>query len=223
MKKTKNLWMSWSSGKDSAFALSKLMRDSAYSVGALFTTINEKYGRVAMHSTRVELAKAQAAAIGLPIHFISLPDPCSNEQYEDRMRQFIEVARKAGVESFGFGDLFLQDIRQYREKQLAGTGFEPVFPLWGVDTRTLSAEMIANIGAVITCVDLAKLPATFAGRVYDDRFLNDLPPGIDPCGENGEFHTFVFKGPGWRHPLVWSLGETVTRGGFAYADILPAN
>ncbi len=194
--------LSWSSGKDSAWSLHLLRQDPSLEVVALVTTLNEEFDRVAMHAVRHELLELQAESVGVPLWTVPLPWPCSNEQYEARMRDLCTRALDAGVEAMAFGDLFLADIRAYREKQLAGTGLQPLFPVWQIPTADLARTMIASgLRAKITCVDPKVLPKEFAGRDFDSQFLADLPPGIDPCGENGEFHSFVYDGPGFRQPV----------------------
>jgi len=189
-------------------------------VVALVTTLNEQFDRVAMHAVRRELLELQAESLGVPLWTVPLPWPCSNEEYEARMRDLCTRAIGAGVEAIAFGDLFLADIRAYREKQLAGTGLEPIFPVWQIPTAELARTMIAcGLKAKITCIDPKVLPAEFAGRDFDAQFLADLPSGIDPCGENGEFHSFVYDGPGFRKPIDVSVGEIVERDGFVFADL----
>jgi uncharacterized protein (TIGR00290 family) len=217
--------LSWSSGKDSAWALHTLRQRGEVEVVGLVTTLNEAFGRVAMHGVRAELVRAQADAAGLPLWPVPLPWPCSNAEYEARMRAVIERARSEGVTAFAFGDLFLADIRAYRERQLADTGLEPLFPIWGApaDTPALARAMIAaGFRSTLTCVDPRQLPATFAGREFDSQLLADLPPGVDPCGENGEFHTFCHAGPVFERPVPVRVGEVVERDGFCFADLLPA-
>jgi uncharacterized protein (TIGR00290 family) len=215
--------MSWSSGKDSTLALHEARSAGEVEVTGLLTTVNSTAGRVAMHAVRQVLLEAQAAALGLPLHVVELPWPCPNEVYEQRMSAAVAAARQQGVERMVFGDLFLEDIRAYREASLAGTGITPVFPLWQRPTAALAREMLARgIRAVITCVDPAQAPASLAGRWYDEALLEALPVGVDPCGENGEFHTFVADGPGFAYPLEVSIGETVGRDGFVFTDVLPA-
>ena len=212
--------MSWSSGKDSAWALLRLRRQAGCEVAGLLTTLNAAFDRVAMHSTRRALLEAQAAAAGLPLHTVPLPWPCSNEHYEAAMRQACDAAVAQGIEVMAFGDLFLEDIRRYREEKLTGTGLTPIFPVWGLDTRSLAHEMIAGgLRARIVCVDPRKLPAEFAGREFDQDLLRDLPAGVDPCGENGEFHTVVYAGPMFREPIPIESGEVVERDGFVFADV----
>ena len=195
-------WMSWSSGKDSALALHEVRSANEVDVIGLVTTVNSTAGRVAMHAVRRVLLEAQADALGLPLYVVDLPWPSANELYEQRMSAAVEVARQSGVECFVFGDLFLEDVRAYRLAMLEGTGITPLFPLWRRATNGLAQEMLVQgIKAVITCVDPAQAPRSFAGRWYDEALLAELPAGIDPCGENGEFHTFVVDGPGFAHPL----------------------
>jgi len=214
--------LSWSSGKDSAWALHVLRKDPQVEVVGLLTTVNTTHGRVAMHSTRLELLRAQAQAVGLPLHIVPLPWPCSNEVYEAAMRKAIEEGVRRGATHIAFGDLFLEDVRAYRVKQLEGCGLEPLFPIWHEPTGPLARQMIdAGLQAVITCVDPKKLPRSFAGRRFDHALLDELPHGVDPCGENGEFHTCVLAGPMFREPLRAVAGETVERDGFVFADLLP--
>lgn len=217
------LLLSWSSGKDSAWTLHRLRAENRYEIAGLVTTINEEHRHVAMHAVRDELLEMQARAVGLPLWRVPLPHPCPNAEYERAMRGLIERARADGVTHMAFGDLFLPDVRAYRERQLAGSGITPVFPLWGADTATLAREMLGGgLRALLTCVDPRQVPRALAGRAYDEALLAALPPGADPCGENGEFHTFCHAGPMFRTPLAVSAGETVERGGFVYADVLPA-
>ncbi len=216
--------LSWSSGKDSAWALHELRRRGDVEVVGLVTTLNEAFGRVAMHGVRAELVQAQAAAVGLPLWPVPLPWPCSNEQYETRMRALVQKARAEGVTAFAFGDLFLADIRAYRERQLAGTGLAPLFPIWGTanDTPALARAMIAaGFRATLTCVDPKRLSPAFAGREFDSALLADLPADVDPCGENGEFHTFCHGGPIFDRAIPVRVGDVVERDGFCFADLLP--
>jgi uncharacterized protein (TIGR00290 family) len=186
----------------------------------LLTTLNSAFDRVAMHSTRLEVLQAQADAAGLPIHIVPLPWPCSNEHYEAAMRTACDTAIASGIQAIAFGDLFLQDIRRYREEKLRGTGLTPIFPVWELDTRALLGEMIAaGVKARIVCVDPKQLSPEFAGRDLDEAFLRDLPAGVDPCGENGEFHTCVYDGPMFRHAIKIESGAIVERDGFVFADI----
>ena len=218
----KKAWLSWSSGKDSAWSLEVVRRRGEYDVEALLTTVNAEYQRVAMHAVRESLLRAQAESTGVPLVTVPIPYPCPNEAYEAAMTAAISRARDEGITHMIFGDLFLEDIRRYREEKLAGTGITPVFPLWGLDTRRLAGEMVgAGLQALLTCVDPAKLDASFAGRRFDTELLADLPSGIDPCGENGEFHTFAFRGPMFRAPIEIERGVVVERDGFVFADALP--
>jgi uncharacterized protein (TIGR00290 family) len=216
----KKLWLSWSSGKDSAWALHVLRQEPAYEVSGLFTTVNKAFDRVAMHAVRRKLLEAQAVAAELPLDIVEIPFPCSNEQYGSAMQALLERARQQGVTHMAFGDLYLEDIRRYRETMLQDTGITPVFPLFGLPTLALAREMIqAGVRAHLTCIDPRKLPAELAGRVFDESLLGDLPQGTDPCGENGEFHTFVSAGPMLRHSLEVTVGPSVERDGFVFADL----
>ena len=213
--------LSWSSGKDSAWSLHVLRGRGEVEVAGLLTTVNEAYARVAMHAVRTELLEAQAEATGLPLWQIPLPNPCSNERYEEAMRGAVERAKAEDIGAIAFGDLFLADIRAYREERLRGSGVRPLFPIWARPTDELAREMIAaGLRARVTCVDPKQLPASFAGREFDVAFLADLPPGADPCGERGEFHTFVYDGPMFAHPVPIRTGEVVERGGFVFADLM---
>ena len=217
----KKVLLSWSSGKDCAWALHLLRQRDDVEVVALVTTFNEAFGRVAMHAVRRELVRMQAERVGLPLWEIPLPWPCSNEQYEAQMKGVGERAVAEGIDQVAFGDLFLRDIRAYREKQLAGTGLEPIFPVWDIPTRELAEQMIAaGVRAKLTCVDPRKLPESYAGREFDAALLQDLPEGIDPCGENGEFHTFCYASPVFREAIPVTVGEVVTRDGFCFADLV---
>jgi uncharacterized protein (TIGR00290 family) len=219
----KRVLMSWSSGKDSAWALHVLRQQSDVHVGALLTTFNEAADRVAMHAVRSELVRAQAAAARLPLWAIPLPSPCSNEDYEARMAAAVARARGEGFTHVAFGDLFLEDVRRYREERLAGTGLDPLFPVWGVPTGALAREIIAGgIRAVLTCVDPRYLAPAFAGREFDETLLRELPEDVDPCGERGEFHTFVWDGPMFATPVSVQRGVVVQRDGFVFADLLSA-
>jgi uncharacterized protein (TIGR00290 family) len=218
----KKVLLSWSSGKDSAWALYRLRQSTDVQVAALVTTFNSSADRVAMHAVRRALVEAQAERTGLPLWPVELPWPCSNAEYETRMRALIERAKAEAIAAFAFGDLFLQDIREYRIKQLEGTGLEPLFPLWMIPTRQLAEEMIASgVKARLTCVDPRKLEKSFAGREFDAALLRDLPPSVDPCGENGEFHTFVYSSPLFARPIPVSNGEIIEREGFVFADVTP--
>lgn len=219
---SKKILLSWSSGKDSAWTLHRLLQDRDIEVVGLLTTINETANRVAMHAVRRELLEAQAQGLGLPLWATPLPSPCSNLEYERIMSQVCQRAVAEGVQAIAFGDLYLADVRQYRERQLQGTGLEPLFPLWGLPTPALASEMIASgLQAKITCVDPRVLDRAFAGREFDADFLTDLPATVDPCGENGEFHSFVYNAPDFRRPLEIRVGEIVERDGFVFADLLP--
>ena len=212
--------VSWSSGKDSAFALHALRASDEFEIVALFTTVNATHDRVAMHAVRRELLRAQARSARLPLWEVDIPSPCSNELYEEAMRGLIARAVGEGVEVVAFGDLFLADIRRYREERLAGTGVRPVFPLWQLPTAELAERMLAEgLSAVLTCVDPKQLDPSFAGRTFDAAMLADLPAGVDPCGENGEFHTFVTRGPMLAEPLGVEVGPRVERDGFVFADV----
>ena len=215
--------LSWSTGKDSAWALWVLRRQHPEAVAGLLTTTNEAFDRVAMHAVRRELLHAQAAAAGLPLTVVPLPWPCSNEEYERRMAVAIAGFVDAGFTHVAFGDLFLEDVRRYREERLAGSGLEPLFPLWKTHTTAaLAREMIAaGLEARLTCVDSRRLERSFAGRPFDAALLDALPHGVDPCGENGEFHTFACAGPMFRQPIDLKIGEVVDRDGFVFADLLP--
>jgi len=215
----KRVLMSWSSGKDSAWALHLLRNQPDVELVGLVTTLNSEFQRVAMHGTRRSILEAQAAAAGLPLWTVPLPWPCSNEIYEKLMSEVCERAVQEHVDAFGFGDLFLPDVRAYREKQLKPTGLEPLFPLWDIPTDALALEMIAGgLKAKLACIDTNQLPGSFAGREFDAALLADLPPGTDPCGERGEFHTCVYAGPMFKEPLAIEAGEVVRRDGFVFAD-----
>jgi len=214
--------VSWSSGKDSAWMLHVLNQQSPGAAAALLTTVSEAYDRVAMHGVRASVLRAQAETTGLPLLTASLPSPCSNEIYEERMRAVVTQAVAEGFTHVAFGDLFLEDVRRYREERLAGTGLEPLFPLWGKPTAALAREMIAaGVDARLTCVDPRVLPAGFAGRRFDLELLDELPPGVDPCGERGEFHTCVLAGPMFSKRIDVSVGEIVEREGFVFGDLIP--
>jgi len=218
----KKTLLSWSSGKDSAWALHVLRGRSDVEVVGLMTTVNQMHQRVAIHAVRVALLQRQAEATGLPLHVIDLPSPCTNAQYEQAMAGFVAESKQRGIECMAFGDLFLADIKEYREAKLSGTGIMPLFPLWQMPTDKLAREMIrSGLRAVITCVDPRQLPIGFAGREFNEQFLADLPAGIDPCGERGEFHTFAFAGPMFGAQVHIEVGELVERDGFGYADVLP--
>ena len=214
--------LSWSSGKDSAWALQRLREDAEVEVVGLLTTVNSTHARVAMHSTRRAILEAQARAAGLALELIPLPWPCPDDAYERAMRAAVDSALERGVTHVAFGDLFLEDIRAYRCRQLAGSGLEPLFPLWHEPTAPLARRMIdAGLEAFLTCVDPQKLPRPFAGRKLDHALLDELPEGVDPCGENGEFHTCVLSGPMFREPVRALPGDIVERDGFCFADLVP--
>jgi uncharacterized protein (TIGR00290 family) len=213
-------WIAWSSGKDSAWALHEIRKSGEYDVVGALTTVTDTFARVSMHGVREDLLLAQIAATGLPPVIVRIPFPCPNDVYESAMARAMDDAKRRGVTHVIFGDLFLEDVRAYRENRLAEAGLKPVFPLWQRPTAALARDMIAaGIEAHLVCVDLAKLPARLAGRRFDGALLVDLPPGADPCGENGEFHSFVAAGPMLARRLDVRLGETVEREGFAFADL----
>ena len=215
-------WLAWSTGKDSAWSLHKLRQQGEIEIVALLTTVNRTHQRVAMHAVRESLLEAQAEAAGLPLVRVSIPSPCRNSEYEDAMKAAMDRARAEGVTHVAFGDLFLEDIRRYREEQLAKCGMTPLFPLWGLHTGQLAREMIENgLSAYITCVDPKQLDSSFAGRKFDSKLLAALPTQVDPCGENGEFHTYVFDGPIFKVPIAVRVGEKVMRDGFCFCDLLP--
>jgi uncharacterized protein (TIGR00290 family) len=212
--------LAWSSGKDSAWTL-HVLRQQGHAVGALLTTINEAADRVAMHGVRRTVLEAQAEAVGVPLWKVPLPWPCTNDDYEARMAAACRRAVAEGFDTIAFGDLFLRDIRAYREKQLAGSGLTPIFPLWEIPTAQLARDMIAGgLRARLSCVDSKQLDASFAGRDFGVELLAELPAAVDPCGENGEFHTCVYDGPMFRAPLPLRTGELRTVDGFVYTDLL---
>jgi uncharacterized protein (TIGR00290 family) len=213
--------VAWSSGKDSAWALYQAKLDPELEIVGLLTTLTEPFRRVSMHGVREELLEAQARSLRLPLIKVPIPHPCPNETYEAAMSEALNQAREKGVTRIVFGDLFLEDVRIYRESKLVGTGFEGVWPLWLQDTRTLSCRMVdAGLKAVITCLDPKRLPRAFAGRNYDAAMLRDLPQEVDPCAENGEFHTFAWDGPMFSEPVRFRIGETLERDGFVFTDLL---
>ena len=223
----RRILLSWSGGKDSAWALHVLRERGELEVVGLLTTVNERFRRVAIHGYREELLEMQAEAVGLPLWKVDLPWPCTNADYESRMAAVCARAVAEGLHGIAFGDLFLEDIREYRVEKLAGTGLEPVFPVWcpelGVSTAELAEEMIAaGLKAHLTCVDPRVLSPSFAGRQFNAELLRDLPAGVDPCGERGEFHSFAYDGPGFRRTIRVIPGEVVERDNFVYADLLPA-
>ena len=214
--------LSWSSGKDSAWALHALRQRQDLEVVGLLTTFNEAANRVAMHAVRRDLVEVQAEVARLPLWPVPLPFPCSNTEYEERMRIVISRAQEEGITHIAFGDLFLEDVREYRIRMLSGTGIEPMFPLWcsPADTQALARTMLRHgLRAVLTCIDPEQLPATFVGRVYDEELLSDLPSTVDPCGERGEFHTFCFGGPMFTREITVRVGEAVARDGFCFIDL----
>jgi uncharacterized protein (TIGR00290 family) len=213
--------ISWSSGKDSAFALQEARRAGEVDIVGALTTVTETFGRVSIHGVRQEILQAQCEAAGLPQIIVPIPYPCPNEIYEARMREAVARAVADGITHMIFGDLFLADIRAYREQKLAGTGITPLFPLWQRPTAELAREMIASgLEAYVATVDVKKLPAAFAGRAFDAALLDELPAGVDPCGENGEFHTCVVAGPMFARKLPVMTGERVERDGYAYCDLV---
>lgn len=229
----KKILLAWSSGKDSAWALHVLRQQNQYEIAGLMTTLNAAFDRVAMHSTRRALVEMQAEAAGLPLIVAPIPWPCSNTEYEAAMKRVCDQALADGITAIAFGDLFLTDVRAYRERQLKDTGLEPLFPLWGLPTRELAQEMIGTgLRAKLVCVDPRQLASDFAGRDFDETLLRDLPAGVDPCGENGEFHSFVYAGPMFngkmsngkmfRREIPIVTGEKVERDGFWFCDVLPA-
>jgi uncharacterized protein (TIGR00290 family) len=218
-----NILLAWSGGKDSTMALYTLRRSRRHSVAALLTTVNEHYQRISMHGVRQTLLERQAAALGLPVHPVYLSQTSSNDEYESRMEAALRIYQSQGVETVAFGDIFLEDLRAYRERNLTRIGMSGLFPIWKRDTRELVHTFIRlGFKAVVTCVDTQALDAEFAGRMIDEDFVRDLPPGVDPCGENGEFHSFVFDGPLFRQPVRISIGEKVLRDErFCFRDLIP--
>jgi len=213
--------LSWSSGKDSAYSLHVARQEHAYEIVGLLTTVTSNYGRVSMHGVRESVLEEQAGRVGLPLMKVSIPSPCSNAEYEAAMQRAMNDARERGITHVLFGDLYLEDIRSYREANLARVGMQAGFPIWGRNTHELAHEMVSlGLRAILTCVDPKRLPATFAGRTFDRELLRDLPPDVDPCGENGEFHTCVVAGPMFSAPLDVVVGEVVERDGFVFADVM---
>jgi uncharacterized protein (TIGR00290 family) len=212
----------WSGGKDSAMALHALRAARDYRVTALLTTVTEVYDRISMHGVRRALLERQAESIGLPLHPVLIPPQCINATYEARMKEALSHHFARGVRSVAFGDIFLEDLRVYREKNLAQAGMQALFPIWKRDTRELAREFVRlGFRAITVCIDPRVLDASFAGRELDASFFADLPPGVDPCGENGEFHTYVFDGPVFKVPIAFRVGEKVLRDGFCFCDLLP--
>lgn len=215
------VWLWWSTGKDSAWSLHELRADPAFRVTGLVTTVTPAFGRVAIHGTRLDLLRAQADAAGLPLRTAELPHPCDNAAYEAAVAPVVEAAALDGVTAMAFGDLFLEDVREYREALLAGTGVRPVFPLWGRETTALARAMVdGGVEAVIACLDPQRVPHALAGRRFDRALLEELPPSVDLCGENGEFHTCVLAAPVFRRRIAARTGEVVERAGFVYADVV---
>jgi uncharacterized protein (TIGR00290 family) len=216
--------MSWSGGKDSCVALHELQRSGDYEVAGLMTTVTRDYDRISMHGVRRSLLARQAQSLGLPLHEVFIPAGATNDDYEAAMAEALVEVRGRGVKTMAFGDLYLEDIRAYRDRMMAENGMDAVYPVWGRDTRAFVRDFIeAGFKAVIVCVDTAQLDAAFAGRIIDPDLVADLPPGIDPCGENGEFHTFVYDGPNFARPIDIVIGERVTREGFCFRDLAPAS
>jgi len=214
----------WSGGKDSAMALHELLRSGALDVAALLTTVTEEYDRISMHGVRRVLLEQQADALGLPLETIYLPRNASNDEFEERMRERLEQFRSRGVSAVAFGDIFLEDLRKYREENLSRVGMKALFPLWKRDTRELARSFIdLGFKAVVSCVDSQAIGKAFVGRVFDERFLSELPPAVDPCGENGEFHSFVYDGPIFSRAICYAVGDIVLRDErFYFCDLLPA-
>jgi uncharacterized protein (TIGR00290 family) len=216
--------IAWSGGKDSAVALWRLQQDPRFDVVGLLTTITSGHDRISMHGVREVLLEAQAEALGVQVYAVRIQPNSSNEVYEAEMSRVVETIQREGVQAVAFGDLALQDVRTYREKMLAPAGLEPLFPVWGEDTYALSRWVIANgFKATLTCIDPRALPPDFVGRAYDQALLAELPPHVDPCGENGEFHTFVHDAPNFSHPISIAVGARVERDGFFFLDLLPAD
>lgn len=213
---------SWSGGKDSAMALYEIQKNENYEILSLLTTLTEGYNRISMHGVRLILLKRQAESLGLPLQMIFISKEASNEEYESKMRDILAKFRKRGVSAVVFGDVYLEDVRRYREENLREIGMRAIFPIWKRDTATL-AKTIINSGfkAVVTCVDSRVLNSSFCGRIIDEPFLAQLPSGVDPCGENGEFHSFVFDGPVFKERIPYTIGETVVRDSFCFCDLLP--
>ena len=212
--------VSWSSGKDSAWMLHVLKQDPSIEIGGLLTTMNEQFDRVAMHAVRRRLLEAQSDAAGVPLRTVQLPWPCTNEVYEERMSAAVAQAVAEGFTHVAFGDLFLEDVRNYRVQKLAGSGLTPLFPIWGIPTDELAMRMVeSGLRSVLTCVNPKQLDRSFAGRQFDRALLRDLPAGVDRCGERGEFHSFAWDGPMFNHPVAIKVGDTVDRDGFVFADV----
>jgi uncharacterized protein (TIGR00290 family) len=213
---------SWSGGKDSAMALHSVLRNPDYQVLSLLTTVTEEYERISMHGVRSELLRRQADSMGLPVEEVRIPPQCPNSIYETRMAEAVLRFRERGIIHFAFGDIFLEDLRAYREEKLLRANVSALFPIWKVDTRGLAARFVKDgFRAIVVCVDPRKLDKSFAGRELDATFFRDLPPSVDPCGENGEYHTFVFDGPIFRSPVPVQIGQVVERDSFVFCDLLP--
>ena len=214
--------LAWSGGKDSAMALYELRKASGIEIVGLLTTVTEGYDRISMHGVRRALLERQAESLGLALSIATIPPDCPNQVYEARMQKVLERSQSDGIEAVAFGDLFLEEIRRYRESNMARVGMRSIFPLWGRNTRDLMQDFLTlGFKGVVVCVDTQQIPASFAGRTIDNAFLHDFPPGADPCGENGEFHTFVFDGPVFKEPIALEKGEIVARGQFTYCDLVP--
>lgn len=215
--------VSWSSGKDSAFALFKVMQSREFEVVAMLTTVTSNYDRVSMHGVRTELLRRQSKSLGLPLIEVEIPAKCTNEIYEAKMREAMSRVKASGVEHVIFGDIFLEDVRKYREEKLSGTGISPVFPLWGEKTSNLAHDIIeSGIRARVSCLDPEKLNRNLGGALFNEDFVESLAENVDPCGENGEFHTFVESSPLFSKPIAISVGESVQRDRFLYTDLLPS-
>ncbi len=225
MAQKKRVLLSWSSGKDSAWAFYRLKRTENIEIVGLLTTFNSEFNRVSMHGVRRELVELQSQRLGVELWSVELPWPCSNAIYEEKMRQVIELAKSRGIEAIAFGDLFLEDIKKYRVRQLSGTGLEPLFPVWTSPDKTsdLALELLdLGFKATLVCVDPRKVPPEFSGLEFDKELLKKLPDGVDRCGENGEFHTFCWDSPDFSAPIEVAVGERVNREGFEFCDLLPA-
>ncbi len=217
----RRVWLWWSSGKDSAWALQLLRQDPDVSVERLITTVTPTFGRVAIHGTRISVLEAQASAVGVPLQLIELPYPCSNAEYESALEPVLEEAAATDLDSMAFGDLFLEDVREHRERLLSRSGVDSLFPLWGLDTTKLSRQVIeSGVEAYVVCLDPKYVDREHAGARFDQAFLGKLPESVDPCGERGEFHTCATSGPMFQRGLDVSVGEVVEREGFVYADLL---
>jgi uncharacterized protein (TIGR00290 family) len=220
---SKDILLSWSGGKDSARALYEIQKANSRGVAALITTITEDYDRISMHGVRRALLEQQAEALGLPLKKVFIPKDSTNATYESRMRALLEEGRRQGIDTVAFGDIFLEDLKLYREKNLAQIGMKAIFPIWKRDTQELAASFIQlGFKAVVVCVDTNVLDSSFAGRAIDKEFLQDLPANVDPCGENGEFHSFVYDGPNFQQKVGHALGEVVRKDRFCFCDLLPA-